>query len=327
MPKSVQFSSAPLFKSVGGNSKAAWDDISRRFWFRVGDAPSDVQVMLSQVYAQHGCQLVHSHGSEFWTKLKGQAFNDSIAEGEEAQSPSDSGVLADIEFQNSHPIYSFSADTVCDARAMQHCSAIEWLMISTDGSRQLSNLSPLVMNLPIDVTNAKRLKQRVQILRGAIHEEARVGVGATLSALIENLKTILDLDIDCVTAIAASSLLAESHPARGWIDEQVSDQVHKLVQMRDEMGRKDVAIALQAPLRSGYDAAAYLEIGVESIILNGWDCMAGVGGSSSSAEAFASSFLGVSAQQHIIASHQRQVEDRVKHFFDEIKDFRTYIGL
>jgi hypothetical protein len=325
MHESVRFSPSPLFK---GNvqPKTSAEDLSRRFWYRVSDAPTDIENLVSEAYSRVGCQLVYSHYNELWSRLRGSAFDEPLAAGEEAQGPSESGVLADIEFQGNHPVYSFSSDTVCEARAMQHCSAIEWLLIPTDGSRNLATLSPLVMNLPVDVINAKRLQQRVKVIRGGVHEEARVGVGSTLPSILQHMNVISELDIDYVSAIAPASLIAETHPAYAWVNEPVTEQVQKLIMLRKALSREDIAIVLQVPLKSGYDAAAYMKMGIETIVLNGWDCMGGTKASSSSSDAFASSFLGVSAQQHMLASHQRLIDDRVQHFFNEIEDFKAYIG-
>lgn len=322
MPDPTRFSPLALFN---GSNRPTPEVAHRRFWFRVSDTPTEMEKLISQTYSRVGCPLVYTHANAMWSNLRGNLDND-IIEGEVSQGPSDSGVLSDMEFESSHPIYSFSANTICDARAMQHCSAIEWLLIPADASRALSTLSPLVMNLPIDVVNLKRLQQRIKILRNGVHEEAKVGVGTTLTALLENMNVISELDIDYVTAIAPICLLSESHPAYTWINEPVVELVQRLNQTRKALGREDIAIALQAPLRSGYDAAAYINMGVDTIILNGWDCVAGIKNATSPSDAFSASFLGVSAQQHLMASNQRLIEERIQHFFEEVKDYQTYVG-
>ncbi len=319
MMQGLKLTQPPLFERTTLPKRSA--STVPKYWYRVTEQNVALESALLPLLRERSCCLVHSHLRTEWSAFRddNRAANSPIAVSpivEDATRPE----------TNARPqkIYSFHGSTVCVTGALESCTGVEWLLTQDDVSGPIKDLASLRLNLPLDASDARRLKQRTDLLRASVSNGSPVGIGMCIGSLLSNIDIVAQLPIDFVTAIVPSAVLGSDHAGRDVVQENIVEQISKLQRARKAVDRDDIAIVLQAPLRSGYDAAAFLNSGIDAIILNGWNVTEATSARKDDVGAFAASFLGVSTSTSIVSVDTQSLIQKLDQFFAQLHDGFAY---
>ncbi len=291
------FQTAPLFSTTVAHEKSAASNRLPPFLFRERATDEAIGEEMLDILQNASCGLI-SHPST-----------------------SDSGLSS----STLRPLLSLCNDESFAIAALEQVRILEWQFfdkrLADAPFEKLSNLAP---RMPIDVDNAKRLEQRLSLLRRSTREDALIGIALPIKSVIENAATLNRLPVNFLSLIFPEVLLTENHLAKKWMRCDVIETLRSALNSLAESRKRGLQFAIQAPLESGYDAAVYRAMGIECIVLNSFKGTIANEEPKDQTDSIVSSFLGNSILQPSSDHHRDTQTQNLKTFFSQFQDAQSY---
>jgi hypothetical protein len=294
---------------------------SSRFWYRVSEQSGITEANLIKGLQKHAVRFVQGDAKSYWTKLK--ELTGSAAEASDA---TNAAAIPNITI-DAAPIYSFASSIPCDPFALQHCSAIEWSLMPSDLSRPIDRLQQLSIDIPIDTNSERRFGQRIDLLRNSVGREVRIGVAMPASAIMSNIELMAHRGIEFLTIVSPTAVLKADHVATRMMDDDIVDLIPRILKAKRAIGRDDLSLVLQTQFANGFEAYAYIGMGVDVLLMNGWNWSKQLASNAQESTSLAASFLNADVSIQGGNSTESLTLKAVELFFDEFADAERYCSI